>query len=108
MKTDTGSNGCNDRDNGKTVFVRDVMGRALSVVGDGRATTRLYDGLDVVAEGDTQVVRDPFGAVQSEVTTTRSGHHRWDRTVTTAQDVLKDALGPPIGVAVDGVISKDL
>ena len=110
--TVTGSNGCwdrdNDRDNGKTVFVRDGMGRALTVVEDGKATSRLYDGLEVVAEGDTQLVRDPSGAVQSEVTTTRSGHHWWDRAVVTKQDVLKDVLGSPIGVAVDGVISKDV
>ena len=114
--TDTGSNGCWDRDNdrdrdrdsGKTVFVRDGMGRALTVVEDGKATSRLYDGLEVVAEGDTQLVRDPAGAVQSEVTTTRSGHHWWDRAVTTSQDVLKDVLGSPVGVAVDGVISKDV
>ena len=52
--------------------------------------------LDVVAEGDTQVVRDPSGAVQSEVVTWWDGWQQWGHSVTTVQDVLKDVLGSPI------------
>ena len=53
--------------------------------------------MEVVAEGDTQLVRDPSGAVQSEVvTTTRScGITGGTAAVTTVQDVLKDVLGSP-------------
>jgi len=83
------------------------MGRALTVTEGCVTSSRLFDGLEVVAEGDTQLVRDPSGAVQSEVTTTPAKHW-WDRAVTTKQDVLKDVLGSPVGVAVDGVVSKDL
>src|SRR5690606_30247173 len=60
-----------------TSFVRDGLGRALTVIEGGERSDRLFAGLEVVAEGSTQVVRDPFGAVQSEVTTTWHGPARW-------------------------------
>jgi RHS repeat-associated protein len=81
---------------------------ASAVCGVGVAKYRLFDGTDVVAEGNTQVVRDPSGSVQSEVVTWWDGWQQWGHWATTRQDVLKDALGSPVGVAVDGVVSKDL
>ncbi|MCB2411983.1 DUF6531 domain-containing protein [Demequina sp. TTPB684] len=95
-------------DDSITRFVRDGVGRALSVIEDWEVTERVFTGLDVVVEGDTQVVRDPMGGVQSEVTTSWSGHPWWGHPVSETQDVLKDLLGSPVGIAVDGVVSADL
>jgi RHS repeat-associated protein len=105
---DTGGNVWWGGDDKNARFVRDGLGRALTVVEEGVTKNRLFDGLDVVAEGNIQVVRDPSGAVQSEVTTWWDGWQQWGHWATTRQDVLKDVLGSPIAVAVDGVVSKDL
>jgi RHS repeat-associated protein len=105
---DTGGNVWWGGDDKNARFVRDGLGRALTVVEEGVTKNRLFDGLDVVAEGNIQVVRDPSGAVQSEVTTWWDGWQQWGHWAITEQDVLKDVLGSPIAVAVDGVVSKDL
>ena len=91
-----------------TSFMRDGLGRALTVVEGGEISARLFAGLEVVAEGATQVVRDPFGAVQSEVTTTWRGGGRGANAETSEHDVLTDVLGSPVSIAVDGVISADV
>jgi hypothetical protein len=63
----TGENVWWSGDDQKTRFVRDGLGRALTVSEGCVTSSRLYDGLDVVAEGDTQLVREPSGrAVRSD------------------------------------------
>jgi len=74
---------------GTALWVRDGVGRALSVTEDGVVSHRLFDGFTVVADGDTQVVTGPDGQVLGETTTTVTT--RGKNTSTTVESV--DVLG---------------
>ena len=89
-------------------YGRDGIGRALEVSEDGTDRTRLYDGLSVVRDGDTQLTRGPGGAVLFEATSVTSGKGKKATTSIQTLDVLSDLLGSAVSTATDGVISADL
>ncbi len=89
-------------------YGRDGIGRALEVSEDGTDRTRLYDGLSVVRDGDTQLTRGPGGAVLFEATMVTSGKGKNATTSIQTVDVLADLLGSAVTTASDGVISADL
>jgi YD repeat-containing protein len=97
---------------GSASWVRDGVGRALTVKEDGVSSARLYDGFTVVADGATQVSTAPNGQVLSETTTTRTlTGWGWCKKITTSVasvDVLTDVLGSAVGTASKGVVSSDL
>jgi RHS repeat-associated protein len=97
---------------GSASWVRDGVGRALTVKEDGVSSARLYDGFTVVADGATQVSTAPNGQVLSETTTTRTltgwGWCKKTTTSVASVDVLTDVLGSAVGTASGGVISSDL
>ena len=92
---------------GSASWVRDGMGRALTVTEDGVASNRLYDGIQVVAAGSTQLTLAPNGGVLSETTTTTTKGKTTTTTVKSV-DVLTDVLGSAVATASNGVISADL
>ncbi len=89
-------------------YARDGVGRALEVSEDGDTRTRLYDGLAIVRDGDTQLTRGPGGAVLFEATMVTSGKGKKATTSIQTVDVLADLLGSAVTTATDGVISADL
>jgi RHS repeat-associated protein len=96
---------------GSASWARDGMGRAVTVKEDGQTANRLYDGFQVVAEGDTQLTLAPNGQTLSETTTTWTiGGKGKCRTGVSVEsvDILTDVLGSAVATASDGVISKDL
>gem|GEM_PF-3394560 len=93
---------------GTALWVRDGVGRALSVTEDGVVSHRLFDGFTVVADGDTQVVTGPDGQVVGETTTTSTTRGKNTSTSVTSVDVLTDVLGSAVATASGGVISADL
>ena len=105
---DAGKNLNKTSDDTVTVFERDGLGRALTVTEGAVTRERLFDGHLLVASGDTQLVRDPFGGVLAELDQVVQGNGRWATMVTRQQDVLTDVLGSTVAVAVDGVIDADL
>ena len=105
---DAGKNLNKTSDDVVTGFERDGLGRALTVTEGAVTRERLFDGHLLVASGDTQLVRDPFGGVLAELDQVVQGNGRWATMVTRQQDVLTDVLGSTVAVAVDGVIDADL
>ena len=105
---DAGKNLNKTSDDVVTLFERDGLGRALTVTEGAVTRERLFDGHLLVASGDTQLVRDPFGGVLAELDQVVQGNGRWATMVTRQQDVLTDVLGSTVAVAVDGVIDADL
>ena len=93
---------------GSASFVRDGVGRALTVTEDGVTSNRLYDGFTVVADGATQLATAPNGQVLGETTTTTTTKGKTTTTAVASVDVLTDALGSAVATASDGVISADL
>ena len=93
---------------GLSSWVRDGAGRALTVTEDGVASNRLYDGIQVVAEGATQLTLAPNGQTLSETTTTTTTKGKNTTTTVTSVDVLTDVLGSAVATASNGVISADL
>ena len=93
---------------GSASWVRDGAGRALTVTEDGVASARLYDGFQVVAEGDTQIATAPNGQVLAETTTTTTTKGKNTTTTVDTVDVLTEVLGSAVATASDGVISADL
>jgi RHS repeat-associated protein len=93
---------------GSASFVRDGVGRALTVTEDGVTSNRLYDGFTVVADGATQIATAPNGQVLSETTTTTTTKGKVSTTSVASVDVLTDVLGSAVATASAGVISADL
>jgi len=93
---------------GSASWVRDGVGRALEVTEGGVTSARLYDGLTVVAQGDTQFTMGPNGQVLAESTTTTTTKGKTTTTSVASVDVLTDVLGSAVATASDGVISADL
>ena len=93
---------------GTASWVRDGVGRALSVTEDGATSDRLYDGFTVVADGDTQLNVGPDGLVLGETTSTVTTRGKSTSTSVTSVEVLTDVLGSAVATASDGVISADL
>lgn len=105
---DTGANQNSAKDDVVTTWVRDGLGRALVVTENAALRARVFDGLDVVADGATRVTRAPGGAVLTEAFEQVVGIGRKATTVTVRRDVLADVLGTGVAVATDGVIDADL
>ncbi len=93
---------------GSASWVRDGVGRALEVTEDGVMSARLYDGLTVVAQGDTQLTMGPTGQALTESTTTTTTKGKNTTTTVDTVDVLTDVLGSVVATASGGVISADL
>ena len=93
---------------GSASLVRDGAGRALEVTEDGVTSARLYDGIQVIAEGSTQLTLAPNGQTLSETTTTTTTKGKNTTTSVASVDVLTDVLGSTVATASEGVISADL
>jgi RHS repeat-associated protein len=93
---------------GSASWIRDGVGRALTVTEDGVTSTRLFDGFTVVAQGATQLTTGPDGSVLGQTTTTTTTKGKTTTTSVTSVDVLTDVLGSAVATASGGVISADL
>jgi YD repeat-containing protein len=71
---DFGDNLNNPKDDQVTAWVRDGLGRALTVTEKGTARSRVFDGTAMITEGDTRVTFGPDGRVLSEAFETVVGH----------------------------------
>ena len=93
---------------GSASFVRDGVGRALTVTENGQTANRLYDGFTVVADGAAQLSTAPNGQVLGETTTTTTTKGKATTTSVASVDVFTDVLGSAVATASAGVISADL
>ncbi len=98
----------NTNDDTVTEWVRDGLGRSLTVTVNGTAQSRVFDGTALVVDGDTRITRASSGAVLFEAFEMVEGNGNNATTVTVTRDVLTDVLGSAIAVAEDGIINADL
>jgi RHS repeat-associated protein len=93
---------------GAASWMRDGLGRALTITEDGTTRDRLFAGIQVVTDGETAITRSPDGSVLTETSTVTTGKGKNTTTTTSTVDVLTDLLGSPVATATGGVISADL
>ncbi len=90
---DFGANLNNAKDDQTTTWVRDGLGRALTVTDNGVSHRRVFDRTAVITDGATRVTYGPDGRTLSEAFETVEGSGRNAHTVTVTRDVLADVIG---------------